>query len=391
MSIAIAAPADRRWRVLFLTADPAQPFASFFGDEELYKFRSDLAAQHRPGHADLAGRHDLQLSTTSDAPSYMFVLAYVQALVGDAPYGLHVLNMVLYLCGVAACSTGWSARRYGGVVALGGLIVLLFLPSLFLWSISVLKEPMNVFVLAGELSCAVHDRARAALVAEGAGAAAGVVALGAGDGEPAQRRSARRRWPARSAALLLAFCCRAAARLLSPLVARARCDRRRWRVRRPCRTRDGESARRGASTTPATSSRRATPIKLVDPLVLQSILRHPAQHAARRRRPLRDRRRSGATSSQPLPWKIESRALLAYLPEQIAVVRLVLLLPFGVVAGLRRDVRAHRDAGRARGRGDPDRGADQRQHRHADSASRRWRCRTWSGCRCWARTTVCAW
>jgi ADP-ribose pyrophosphatase YjhB (NUDIX family) len=39
---------------------------------------------------------------------------------------------------------------------------------------------------------------------------------------------------------------------------------------------------------------------------------------------------------QPVPWA-ESRAVRAYLPEQIAWYGMVLLLPFGVVFGLRRD------------------------------------------------------
>ena len=39
---------------------------------------------------------------------------------------------------------------------------------------------------------------------------------------------------------------------------------------------------------------------------------------------------------QPVPWA-ESRAVRAYVPEQVAWYGMVLLLPFGVVSGLRRD------------------------------------------------------
>jgi hypothetical protein len=42
--------------------------------------------------------------------------------------------------------------------------------------------------------------------------------------------------------------------------------------------------------------------------------------------------------AEPLPWKMESRALLAFMPEQIAWYALALLLPVGVYAGLQRDV-----------------------------------------------------
>jgi hypothetical protein len=41
---------------------------------------------------------------------------------------------------------------------------------------------------------------------------------------------------------------------------------------------------------------------------------------------------------QPLPWEMKSRTLLAYLPEQIVWYLLALLLPFGIYAGLKRDI-----------------------------------------------------
>ncbi len=46
----------------------------------------------------------------------------------------------------------------------------------------------------------------------------------------------------------------------------------------------------------------------------------------------------GSYFAEPLPWKTGSRAILAYLPEQIAWYGMVLLLPLGVIAGMRRDV-----------------------------------------------------
>src|SRR5688500_18820240 len=85
---------------------------------------------------------------------YMDVLAFVQVLVGDAPYGLHLLNMTLCLCGVLALYR-LARAAYGTTVSMAGLIALLFLPSVAFWSISILKEPMNLFMLAGELICAV--------------------------------------------------------------------------------------------------------------------------------------------------------------------------------------------------------------------------------------------
>jgi hypothetical protein len=39
----------------------------------------------------------------------------------------------------------------------------------------------------------------------------------------------------------------------------------------------------------------------------------------------------------PLPWQIESRGALAFLPEQTIWLLLIALVPFGAVAGFRRD------------------------------------------------------
>ena len=77
--------------LLFYTADPSRPFASFFGDEELYKFRTmwlrNIGQGIAMSPADVIYSFD-EVGHTS----YIYVLAFIQALVGDAPYGLHVMN-----------------------------------------------------------------------------------------------------------------------------------------------------------------------------------------------------------------------------------------------------------------------------------------------------------
>lgn len=41
---------------------------------------------------------------------------------------------------------------------------------------------------------------------------------------------------------------------------------------------------------------------------------------------------------EPLPWKMESRTLLAFMPEQMVWYAIALLLPIGLYAGLKRDL-----------------------------------------------------
>ncbi len=138
---------------LFLMADADRPFATFFGDEEMFKSRSIWLRNIGLGVPISAADFIYAVEETGKS-SYLFVLAYLSALVGDAPYGMHVFNTTLYLVG--GCLIYRLVRpSYGRLVALGGLAVLLFLPSLFFWSISALKEPLYTVLAAAELWCAL--------------------------------------------------------------------------------------------------------------------------------------------------------------------------------------------------------------------------------------------
>ncbi len=134
-------------------ADADRPFATFFGDEEMFKSRSIWLRNIGLGVPISAADFIYAVEETGKS-SYLFVLAYLSALVGDAPYGMHVFNTTLYLVG--GCLIYRLVRpSYGRLVALGGLALLLFLPSLFFWSISALKEPLYTFLAAAELWCAL--------------------------------------------------------------------------------------------------------------------------------------------------------------------------------------------------------------------------------------------
>lgn len=81
-------------------------------------------------------------------------LAYVQLVVGDAPYGLRLLSAALYLIG-AVVLYRIARSTFGIVAALIGLAAALFLPSLFIWSISTIKEPWFYFATLMSVSAAV--------------------------------------------------------------------------------------------------------------------------------------------------------------------------------------------------------------------------------------------
>ena len=317
--------------LLFAFADPTHPFASFFGDEELYKFRSvwlrNLGQSIPIAPADVIYSDDPVGRT-----GYMYVLAFVQAIVGDAPYGLHMLSIVLYLCGVLAIYR-WIRAAFGAAVAMAGFIVLLFLPSLGLWSISVLKEPMNVFMLVGELMCAVWI-VRAPTWWQKALAAVGVVAFGMAM-ESLRGGGLITAVAGTIGGLLLIFVVSRGRRLLVTLVA-------------------APIAIALLLSTPAIQDRVVANLRfgafqhaghvLTAGYTYQLVDRgyYSNRVWALNTMPRRDAARFAMKAvwsyfAEPLPWKTESRMLLAYLPEQFVWYLMVLLVPVGVLAGMRRD------------------------------------------------------
>src|SRR5262249_45662006 len=92
--------------------------------------------------------------------SYQGELVFLQIVFGEAPYGVHLFNMAMFLAGLVLLFR-IVRRSYGSAAAIAGLAYLLFLPSLFIWSVSALKESMYLLltsvVLAGAIT-AVRGR-----------------------------------------------------------------------------------------------------------------------------------------------------------------------------------------------------------------------------------------
>lgn len=121
-------------------------FGRFFADEEYYIKRSLWLRNVTLDRSMYS--FDIEYAFEPNASSsFVNVLSFLQMVAGASPYGLHLVSIALY---VAAVLLLWRAVRVtlGRMPALFGLAVLLFLPSLFAWSVSVLKEPLFVFVSA---------------------------------------------------------------------------------------------------------------------------------------------------------------------------------------------------------------------------------------------------
>jgi hypothetical protein len=317
--------------LLFITADPAHPFASFFGDEELYKFRTMWLRNIGQGlpmsPADVIYTYDDVGHT-----SYIYALAFVQAFVGDAPYGLHVMNMSVYMGGVLIFYR-LARASYGRAVAMAGLIFLLCMPSLALWSVSVLKEPVNVLMIAVELVSAVL-LVRAPRWWQ-KGLAAGVIVVSAVAMESLRQGGEITAAFGTIVGLLSAFVLSRGRRLVTALVVvpLAIVALAAWppvQDRVMARVREAAVYHAGHVLTPGYS------YQLVDPRY------YPDRERLNQMTPSEAGRYAvkalWAYFSQPLPRETWSRSMLAYLPEQVIWWVLALLLPLGICAGLKRDI-----------------------------------------------------
>jgi hypothetical protein len=317
--------------IVWLTTDHSRvPFASFFGDEEYFIRRATWlrnVALGIPIHsADLIYAFDDYSYT-----HYLYVIAFIEALVGFAPYGLKIMSAAMYLGG-AVILFRLARRAYGSGVALAGLLVVLFLPSLFAWSIAALKEPP--YFVIGALACSVAVttmRTRSVwrriagvlflCVAAGllqsirdGGLIIAVVGLGGG---MLFAWLARHPWPA------LAFA------VVAPIAVFALMTRPAVQLRLAQEVRRGAKLHWGHVNTPGYS------YKSLDP---ELYLNRSAIDQMSRVETGRFLVRSAAEYlTVPRPWTIESRPALAFVPELMFWYCILALLPIGFVVALRRD------------------------------------------------------
>ena len=316
---------------LVLSADGSKPYTVFFGDEWIYKSRPIWMRNIGLG-IPISAADFIYAFDPTGMSGHLYVLAVLQALVGDAPYGIHLLNVMLYV-GAIALLYRLVRDGFGPFAACGGSAVLLFLPSLFAWSVSVLKEPMFVAVAVVELllvmavvrapRVAVRVLAAIALVVvafalEGLrNGTLAVVSAGAIGGWVAS-------WLVRRPRRMLIAAAVVPAALFIAL-AQAPVQARVMNV-----ARELMRYHAGHVMTPGVSYKivdaryygsrwidvwQATPRE-----VLQYTIKAPIAYVV-----------------EPTPGNVQSRLLTAYLPEHFAWLVLVGLVPFGVLPAFKRD------------------------------------------------------
>lgn len=140
---------------LFLHTDHyAQSSAAMFGDGRYAKDRSmwmrNVWLGEPIGPLYLYWMSDRDYGWTG----YHFLLAYLQVFLGAMPYGIYLLNIGFALA-TAVMLYRLTRSAFGPAPAASALGAILFLPTLFVWSVSDLKDAFHVFLVATSLTALV--------------------------------------------------------------------------------------------------------------------------------------------------------------------------------------------------------------------------------------------
>ena len=308
--------------VFFTTPDGRQAHAIF--PDSQYLIDRSIWLRNLWMNVPLGPHQYLQIFFPFGTASFATFLAALQVAVGPAPFGLSVLSAAAYVCGAVVVYLV-VRRGFGPTPAQVGLVALLFWPSLVAWSISVLKEPAQLFltsvVCTGAVSAAwSRSTTRAMWVGAVAAALALLVTLRAGGMEIAVaglalaavlRLIAWRRW------VLVA--------LLAFAVAGA------W----PLRERIGGQVKLAARRHIGHVKSSGVSYRLLDERYYsddgQSVFQMSVTDGVRFL--------VGSAIAfvvVPLPWQAGSRGTLALLPQQLAWYVMCVAAAAGFVVGMRR-------------------------------------------------------
>jgi hypothetical protein len=343
-------PADERWwfvrvfglamamrlaaiAVLFLvSAHDAQGAGILFGDEAYALARSWRIRNVVIGIPQL--KYDYMIAYEGyGRNSYLSVMTFLQVMAGPSPYGLRVLNAAFFL-GAVMLLFRVTKRAFGRLVAFTGSIVLLFLPTLFAWSISLLKESFYFLLTVSVFAAVVEIVGPSSWRIRGVCAAAAIAALlvlgdlrqgaivlavvgiiaGLASAYVLQRRT-------RIAIVLATLLAGAAAALAAPSA----------RARGLTLIAQAATANAGHVFTVGHGYKLLDEDHYVIPGAaprFELSVPEAGRYLVR------------AASSYllvPLPWQMETRGELVYLPEQLLWYTLLLLAPIGMIAAIERD------------------------------------------------------
>ena len=316
---------------LFVATDHSKvPFGIFWGDEAAYIRRSmwlgNIALKIPTHTADFIYAFD-----DSGWTSHLYVLAFVQVLFGPSPYGVHLIGIAMYLTG-AVVLYRTIRPAFGRMPALGGFAFLLFLPSLFAWSISALKEPLYFLFTACSVALAFEAATNRRLAIKAASLVA--VALLVAALQTIRDQGGVLTGGGIVVGLLLGWMA-SRPRVLIALAVALPIATGAWLSRPKNQVAAYLSLQRAARQHWGHVETMGYVYTLLDPRFYGDV--STVSDLQFRDSALYVVRAFERYVTVPWPWEVQSRDALLDIPEQVVWYLLVLLLPAGLIASCRRD------------------------------------------------------
>jgi hypothetical protein len=133
---------------LFLTSDPGTNPSFFWDGDGVYlKQRALTIRDVWLGVPTSPAAFTEAFSRIYGWSSYLYLLAYTQYLTVPSPFGVHLLNVLLFTS-AAVVLFRMVRPAFGAASAWLGLALMLLLPTLIAWSVAALKEALYVCLLA---------------------------------------------------------------------------------------------------------------------------------------------------------------------------------------------------------------------------------------------------
>lgn len=262
--------------------------------------------------------------------TYIYVLAYVQYLLGPSPYGVHLVTVILSL---GACVLLYGAARaaYGRETALLGFVLTMFLPTLFAWSVSALKESLYIFLGTVAIAATLAAFRARGLVTRLTAVAVVIAAVAANN--TVRAGALQITLAGVAAGVAAAVVVRKPLTLVAALIVVPVVTIGIWN-NAGMQTRVMDGVRRAAVVHLGYVNSGGNVYHLLDRRLYNLAETTTMTPAEGMRFGLRA---IGSVVAVPLPWQVRSRSELAFLPQQVVWYVLVLLAVPGFLVGLRRD------------------------------------------------------
>ena len=266
--------------------------------------------------------------------SYLQLLTFLQTLLGPAPYGMRAINAMLFVTG--ACLLFRLARvAYGATAAALALTAVLFLPSLFVSSTSLLKESTYFLTTTLLLTMVLTTLRDPRIAAKSAAVTIGVGCLWILD--DLRRGTLILALAGIATALVLIVFFKTGRRAIAAGALAAILGAVAWTPTVHQRAMDAVTS--AAKTHAGHVFTTGHAYKLLD----EGFYMHPGTPAAWPLELTDDQaarflvRATRAFVFVPWPWEMVSASELAFLPEHLMWLLIVAFTPIGIVAGWRRD------------------------------------------------------